>query len=102
MQELLPGSYIIVVEPSPATDGVTRPTNLVAIDMSVVTSTKVSDDVIYRVTKALHENKKDLVEVFPPFALFNPAAMSKAQIGIEFHPGAVKYYQEAKLWPAKQ
>jgi TRAP transporter TAXI family solute receptor len=101
MQEFLPGAYVINVAPSPGVDGVTKPTNIVAFDMNLNTSAKVPDDTIYRVTKALYENKKDLTDTFPPFALFNPQAMAKPQIGIEFHPGAIKFYQEAKLWPPK-
>jgi TRAP transporter TAXI family solute receptor len=101
MQEFLPGAYIINVEPSPAADGVTKPTNIVGFDMNLNTSVKVPDDVIYRVTKALYENKKDLMDTFPPFALFNPAAMAKPQIGIEFHTGAIKFYQEAGMWPPR-
>jgi TRAP transporter TAXI family solute receptor len=101
MQDFLPGAYIINVQPSPGTDGVTRPTNLVAFDMNLNSSVKVADDVVYRVTKALYENKKDLVATFPPFALFNPQQMAKPQIGIEFHTGAIKLYREAGLWPPK-
>jgi TRAP transporter TAXI family solute receptor len=101
MEALLPGAYTINVSPSPATDGVTKPTNLVAFDMNLNTSSKVSEDIIYRVTKALYENKKDLMDTFPPFALFDPQGMSKIQIGIEFHPGAIKFYREAGMWPPK-
>ena len=101
MEDLLPGAYTINVTPSPATDGVTKPTNLVAFDMNLNTSSKVSDDTIYRVTKALYENKKDLLDTFPPFGLFDPQMMSKIQIGIEFHPGAIKFYREVGLWPPR-
>ena len=101
MQELLPGSYTIHVEPSPALDGVTKPTNIVGFDMNLNTSAKVSDDVIFRVTKALYENKKELMETFPPFALFEPKNMAKPQIGIEFHTGAIKFYQSVGLWPPR-
>jgi TRAP transporter TAXI family solute receptor len=101
LQEFLPGAYVITVNPGPGADGVTKPTHIVAFDMNLNSSAKVSDDVIYRITKALYENKKELMGTFPPFALFNPQAMSKPQIGIEFHPGAIKFYQEAKMWPPK-
>jgi hypothetical protein len=101
MNEFLPGAYIISVEPSPGADGVTRPTNIVAFDMALNTSVKISDDIVYRLVKALHENKKELTDTFPPFALFNPQTMAKPQVGVEFHPGAIKFYQEAKLWPPK-
>jgi TRAP-type uncharacterized transport system substrate-binding protein len=102
MQEFLPGSYIIKVDPSPALDGVTHAgTTLVAFDMNLNTSTKVPDDVIYRLTKALYENKQELAQTFPPLGLFDPKNMAKPQIGIEFHPGAIKFYQEAGIWQAR-
>lgn len=101
IEDFLPGAYSINVSPSPATDGVTKPTNLLAFDMNLNTSAKVSDDTIYRVTKALFENKKDLMDTFPPFALFDPQMMSKIQIGIEFHPGAIRFYREVGLWPPR-
>ncbi len=101
MEEVLPGAYTINVSPSPATDGVTKPTNLIAFDMNLNTSANVSEDTIYRVVKALYENKKDLLDTFPPFALFDPQMMSKIQIGIEFHPGAIRFYREAGLWPPR-
>jgi uncharacterized protein len=101
MNEFLPGAYIITVDPSPALDGVTHRTNLVAFDMNLNSSAKVADDTIYRLVKALYENKQDLMATFPPFALFDPKQMSKPQIGIEFHTGAIKFYQEAGIWPPK-
>ncbi|MFM9972532.1 MAG: TAXI family TRAP transporter solute-binding subunit [Burkholderiales bacterium] len=101
IEDFLPGAYTINVSPSPATDGVTKPTNLIAFDMNLNTSAKVSDDIIYGVTKALYENKKDLMDTFPPFALLDPQMMSKIQIGIEFHPGAIRFYREVGLWPPR-
>jgi hypothetical protein len=59
---------------------------------------KVPDDVVYKVVKAIHGNKKELVATFRPFGLFNPAKMGKPSLGVEFHPGAVKFYKEAGLW----
>ena len=69
--------------------------------MNLNTSANVSDDIIYRVTKALYESKKDMMDTFPPFALFDPQMMSKIQIGIEFHPGAIRFYREVGLWPPR-
>jgi TRAP-type uncharacterized transport system substrate-binding protein len=59
----------------------------------------VSDDVIHRVAKALHDNKADLAATFPPFGLFQPDRMSKPLQGVEMHPGAVKFYKEAGIAP---
>jgi len=85
------------VAPNPALDGITQPTNLIAFDMVLITNAKVSDDVVYRVVKALHDGKEDLVATFPPFALFQPQSMAKVLEGVPLHPGAAKYYREIGL-----
>jgi uncharacterized protein len=99
MEEILPGSYVIEVKPSPAIEGLSGPTKVVAFDMVFFANPKVSDDVVYQVTKALHENKKDLATTFRPFNLFDPSKMAKPVKGLTFHPGAQKYYQEIGLLP---
>jgi len=61
------------------------------------TSAKVPADVVYRVTKALHDGRQELVATFPPFALFDPSTMAKPLQGMALHAGAEKYYREAGL-----
>ncbi len=97
IQAVLPGAYVIQVSPAPALDGIAKPTNLIAFDMVLNTSAKVSEDVVYKVAKAIYENKKDLVATFPPFALLSPQNMAKPIEGVSFHPGAIKFYKEAGL-----
>jgi uncharacterized protein len=96
-EALLPGAYVMRVSPNPALDGITKPTSLIAFDMVLITNAKVSDEVVYRVAKALHDNKQDLVATFPPFTLFQPQNMAKALKGVPMHPGAVRYYKEIGL-----
>ena len=96
-QKLLPGAYTLRLEPSKTIEGVTKPTNLIAFDMVMVSNDKVSDDAVYKVVKAIHDNKKELVATFPPFGLFAPEQMAKALADVPFHPGAVKYYKEIGL-----
>ncbi len=97
VQALLPGAYVIQVGTTPPIEGISKPTNLVAFDMTLVTNAKVSEDVVYKVTKALHENKQELAATFPPFFLFQPQNMAKPLEGLSFHPGAAKYYREVGL-----
>jgi len=99
MQAILPGSYVLTVNPAPGIDGVTQPTKLTAFDMVLNSSTHVAEDVIYRAVKALHDNKADLAATFPPFALFVPDQMGKPVQGVELHPGAAKFYKEAGIAP---
>ena len=96
-QALIPGAYVIQVAPHPSIEGVSKPTNLIAFDMVLMTNAKVKDDVVYRAVKALHDNKQDLVATFPPFALFQPQNLGKPLQGVQFHPGAEKFFKEAGL-----
>ena len=97
VQKLLPGAYIMKVNPHPSIEGVSKPTDLIAFDMVMVARAELGDDVVYKVAKALYENKADLQATFPPFALFNPKSMAKPLQSVPMHPGAAKFYKEAGL-----
>lgn len=97
VQKLLPGAYIMKVNPHPSVEGVSKPTDLIAFDMVMVTRAELGDDVVYKVAKALHENKPDLQATFPPFALFNPKNMAKPLQSVPMHPGAARFYKEIGL-----
>jgi uncharacterized protein len=99
MEEVLPGSYVLKVEPRPGLEGISKPTDVVAFDMALFTNAKVSDDIVYAVTKALYENKAALATTFKPFGLFNPKHMPVIVKNVPFHPGALKYYKEAGIAP---
>ena len=94
---MLPGAYTLQVSPNPNIEGVTRPTNLIAFDMVMVVRAELGDDVVYKVVKALYENKADLAATFPPFGLFDPKKMAKPLEGVPLHPGAAKFYKEVGL-----
>jgi uncharacterized protein len=99
MQKILPGSCVLKVNPAPNLDGVIKPTNVIVFDMVLFTRKDVSDDTVYAITKALHDHKKELVATFRPMALFQPDKMAKPLQGVQFHPGALKYYQEIGIAP---
>ena len=99
MQAILPGSYVLTVNPAPGIDGVAQPTKLTAFDMVLNSSTHVADDVVYRTVKALHASKADLAATFPPFALFEPDQMAKPVQGVDLHGGAARFYKEAGIAP---
>ena len=99
MEKVLPGSYVTKVAPEPGLDGISAPTNVVAFDMALFTNQKVPDNVVYQVTKALHDNKPELVSIFKPFGLFQPNHMATVMKDVPFHPGALKYYAEIGIAP---
>lgn len=101
MRKHVPPGYPMLVKPSKANVGVVEPVNVMAYDYLMLTSTKVSDDVVYKVVKAMHDNKPDLARSFAALRAFNPQQMAKTFPGVDYHPGAIKYYKEIGQWPPK-
>jgi TRAP transporter TAXI family solute receptor len=62
-----------------------------------VTSTKVSDDVIYQVVKGVFENFDDFKKLHPAFADLKKEEMIKDGLSAPLHNGAIKYYKEVGL-----
>jgi TRAP-type uncharacterized transport system substrate-binding protein len=60
------------------------------------------DDLIYEITKTLAENTHLFGDYYPGLAGITPENMVKLlplNSEEEVHPGAIKYYEEAGLWP---
>ena len=93
MRKLMPYAYVIEVKPSPAFVGLDGPTKLMAYDYLVAVGAHVKDDVVYRIAKAMYENKPKLVESLRAFNGFDPDNMRKT-MPASFHPGSEKYYKE--------
>jgi len=100
MRKIMPYAYVIEVKPSPAFAGLDGPTKLMAYDYLIVAGSHLKDDSVYKIAKAVHDNKPKLVESLPAFGGFNPQSMYK-DMPAPFHPGAVKYYKEIGLGAKK-
>ena len=96
--KMMPGADIRTVQPNPKIPGVEVPTNLFHFDYMLFAGKHVSDDVAYRVAKAMHDNKKSLVGASPMWRGFNPKGMSKKQGDLKYHPGAIKLFKEKGIW----
>ncbi len=101
MQKAFPSGYLLELKPGPGTLGVSKPIKTMAFDFVLVTSKDTPDDVVYKVVKAMHGGKKSMVGVSKAFGNFQPSEMAKQYAGQTFHPGAVKFYKEAGIWPGK-
>ena len=73
------------------------PTETYGVLATVVTSAKVSDDIVYAMTKAVFDNFDEFKKLHPAFANLDPKAMIKNGLSAPLHPGAIKYYKE-KGW----
>jgi TRAP transporter TAXI family solute receptor len=101
MQKISPPMYVSEVKPGPTMEGITGPTKVATQDSVFYTHAKVSEDLVYKVVKAIYQNKEDLVASFAGFRSFSIQRMSMPVPQVDFHPGAIKFYKEVGLWPPK-
>ena len=66
--------------------------------MHLITRGDADDDLVYRVTRSIWENREAVVERHPAGRAIN-ANVSVRDTGTEFHPGAVRFYREIGIWP---
>ena len=66
------------------------------VKATFVTSAKVSDDVVYAVTKEVFENFEDFKKLHPAYKVLTKEGMLEG-LSAPIHPGAMKYYKEAGL-----
>ncbi|MDP6642716.1 MAG: TAXI family TRAP transporter solute-binding subunit [Rhodospirillales bacterium] len=100
LQGVIPMAYQMHVKPAKRFHGVTAPSTAMAYDLLIITHANQSADVVYKVTKAMHGNKKDMAAVFPVLKQFSQKKMAKKG-PLSYHPGAIKFYREKGLWPPK-
>jgi TRAP transporter TAXI family solute receptor len=98
MQKMLPGSFIREVKPSKRLPEIAEAVNLVGYQYALLTNKDVSEDTVYKMVKAIHENKEALIGTHGSFRGFDPSKMATKADGVEFHPGAIKFYKEAGIW----
>jgi TRAP transporter TAXI family solute receptor len=93
-----PPAYVEVVNPGPGLAGIVAPTPIMTYDSVMLTHANVPDDVVYNMTKTLHENADAVSKSSPTTRAFAAGSMAKQTDLARYHPGAVKYYKEKGLW----
>ena len=64
------------------------------VGATFVSSSDVSDEVVYTITKAVFDNFDDFKKLHPAFANLKESEMIKDGLSAPLHDGAVKYYKE--------
>ena len=100
-RKYVPPAFPLAVKPSKRNVGVDKPMNIMTYFHTVATNKDVPNDVVYKVVKTMHDYSADLAKAFPALRLFKPSRMVKKFKGLTYHPGAIKYYKEIKMWPPK-
>ncbi len=73
--------------------GQDKPLETIGLSMLVFVRDDVSNEVTYRMAKTVAGMKDKLIKVNAAFKKWEPEMMTKG-LGIEVHPGALKYYKE--------
>ncbi len=66
--------------------------------MHLIASAAADEEFVYNVTKTLYEQRERVVEKHAAGRAINPNNVVR-DTGTEFHPGAVRFYQEIGIWP---
>jgi TRAP transporter TAXI family solute receptor len=66
--------------------------------MHLVTTADKDEELVYRLTKTIYENREKVVQKHAAGRAINPKNVVR-DTGTEFHPGAVRYYREIGIWP---
>jgi uncharacterized protein len=74
-----------------------NPTETYGVLATLVTSSKVPENVVYDLVKAVFDNFDEFKKLHPAFAHLDPKAMVKNGLSAPLHPGAIKFYKE-KGW----
>ena len=98
----VPVAYLRHEKPSKPNVGLLEPGYIVSYGVNIFASTKTPDDVVYKLVKAMHANAEEFGKVWPPMRLFKADAMAQVVEGVDYHPGAIKFYKEIGQWPPKQ
>jgi uncharacterized protein len=62
----------------------------------IVASCKLPPEIVYSMTKAISQNNQMLASIVKDIRALTPQVMAE-DIGVPFHPGAAKFYQEAGI-----
>ena len=65
--------------------------------MHVITRADLDEETVYQVTKTLYENRAAVIEKHPAGRAIEKNA--PVDTGVQFHPGAIRFYQDIGIWP---
>ena len=86
----------IVLESNTKMPGILKPTHIVQIDYVLFTHKKMDEEVVYKVTKALAQNKAHLVKSMGAFRRLKSETFGEPNMA-PFHPGAARALKELGL-----
>ncbi len=98
MRKYLPQTYLQKLDAESGIPGISEPTNVNVFDYTFFAGKDVSEEMVYKTVKALWSKEADLLAGGPFWKGFSKEGMAKA-VGLNYHPGAIKFYKEMGVWP---
>jgi len=89
---------VVITKVKPGAPGILEPMWLTYLPSYIVAYGKVSDTVIYDVSKAMWENHKELARIEPKLKRWTSDKFVTPQAVIPYHDGAIKFYKEKGVW----
>jgi uncharacterized protein len=100
LKQAVPGYYGRIVKPGEAT-AVVEDTCFIAYDTYLSAGKGVPDAVVEAALKAVWENTDKLAPIHPLFKEWTRERAVDPEATIPYHPGAVRFYKERKVWTAE-
>jgi TRAP transporter TAXI family solute receptor len=100
IRQAVPGYYTRMVKAGGGA-AVVDDTCFVAFDICLTSSMAASDTVVATVLKAVWDNVEKLPPSHPAFKEWTRERAVDPDVTIPYHPGAISFYKEHKLWSAK-
>jgi hypothetical protein len=89
--------YHAVTIPSITYPGMSGDVEVIGVANVLVAHEDMSEEMAYRITQAIFEHHDQLAAIHPEAAKLT---LERAVVGstVEFHPGAIRYYEERQAW----
>jgi uncharacterized protein len=97
IQEWLPQAFLMQIGPDSGLPGFFEPIMVNAYAYTFFANANVPEDQVYEVTKAIYEGEQALLATGPVWNGLDRASFA-VNVDVPFHPGAIRFYQEAGIW----
>lgn len=95
--EMVPGTTVATVEPADNRPGVLEPVDVMQSTLVLLTQAEVDPALVERVVTAIYSGKEELTGIMPAFSSFEPGAMYEPVANLDYHPGAITFYENSAV-----
>lgn len=98
INSLVPGTYLVTVEPSDRLPEVTEPVVTAGYDVFLTTSASLPDGEAKAILGALYEAFPQLEEDYPAIRSGDRDDFARPSNTVPYHPAAIEFFKEKGLW----